>query len=199
MPPVVDASSIPEQLLPGDTFRLRGTTVGGAKVRVTVNDRVVGAAVAGPNGNWRTTIGFASAGTYTLTTQLMEGDAVLAASEPVFVTVLEPIPTPEPTVAAAVDASQGVSETVAVSDTVTATVDASQGVSDTVAVSDTVTAAVDASQGVSDTVASDPAAPDALPGTGGDFSQGVPWVVMLLLIGALLVLGLGRLSNKPTA
>jgi len=73
-----------------------------------------------------------------------------------------------------------------------------------VAVSDTVTsdpaapAAIDASQAVSDTVASDPAAPDALPGTGSDFSQGVPWVVMLLLIGALLVLGLGRLSNKPT-
>ena len=55
-PPVVDTESIPEQLLPGDTFRLRGTAGGGARVRVAVNNRVVAGAVAGPQGSWRTTV-----------------------------------------------------------------------------------------------------------------------------------------------
>jgi len=69
-----------------------------------------------------------------------------------------------------------------------------------------VTVAVAASQPVTNTdalAASQPvtetlAAPAELPGTGGDFSQGVPWVVMLLVLGALVTLGVGRLSNKPT-
>jgi hypothetical protein len=42
------------------------------------------------------------------------------------------------------------------------------------------------------------AAPGDLPGTGSDFSGGVPWVVLILLLGAAVVLGMGRLSNKPT-
>ncbi len=172
--PVVDTASIPDQLLPGDTFRLRGTAAGGARVRVAVNDRVVAGAVAGPQGNWRTTVGFAGPGAYTLTVQLVQDDTVLAQSEPILLTVLEPTPTTAPTpvleptpTAAPVDSSQTMTET----------------------------APVDASQPVTTTAA----APGELPGTGSDFSGGVPWVVLLLLLGALVTLGMGRLSNKPAA
>lgn len=207
--PAVDTASIPEQILPGDTFRLRGTAASSAKVHVLVNDKVVASAVAGPNGNWRTTIGFAAAGTYTVTTQLMDNDTAVAASEPILVEVIAPeatptnTPEPAPTATTAapvdnsavvsdtattVDSAAVVSDTAMVSDTTSVWVDNSQAVSETVP-------AVDASQAVSDTVA----APDALPGTGSDFSQGVPWVILLLVFGALLTLGIGRLSHKPTA
>ena len=184
--PVVDTASVPDQLLPGDTFRLRGTADSGARVRVAVNNRVVAGAVAGPQGNWRTTVGFAAAGEYTVTVQLVQEDVVVAESEPIFLTVLAPTPTPEPTptaTSAPVDASQPVTDTGA------APVDASQAVTDTGA------APVDASQPVTGTVD----APGALPGTGGDFSGGVPWVVLILVLGALVTLGMGRLANKPTA
>ena len=200
---VVDTASIPEQILPGDTFRLRGTAAGSAKVHVLVNNKVVASAVAGPNGNWRTTIGFAAAGTYTVTTQVMDNDTVAAASDPILVEVVAPeatpTNTPEPvptaTTAAPVDSSAMVTDTAAtvdsaavVSDTTDVWVDTSQAVSETAP-------AVDASQPVSDTMA----APEALPGTGSDFSQGVPWVILLLVFGALLTFGIGRLSHKPTA
>jgi hypothetical protein len=173
--PVVDTASIPEQLLPGDTFRLRGTAAGGARVRVAVNDRVVAGAVAGPQGSWRATVGFARAGEYTLTVQLVQEDVAVAVSEPVFLTVLEPTPTAEPTPTTVLEPTP-----------TAAAVDTSQPI--------TTAAPVDAAQPVTTTAA----APGDLPGTGSDFSGGVPWVVLILLLGAALTLGMGRLSNKPT-
>jgi type VI secretion system secreted protein VgrG len=173
--PVVDTASIPEQLLPGDTFRLRGTAAGGARVRVAVNDRVVAGAVAGPQGSWRATVGFARAGEYTLTVQLVQEDVAVAVSEPVFLTVLEPTPTAEPTPTTVLEPTP-----------TAAAVDASQPI--------TTVAPIDAAQPVTTTAA----APGDLPGTGSDFSGGVPWVVLILLLGAALTLGMGRLSNKPT-
>ncbi|MCE7988204.1 MAG: hypothetical protein DYG89_44155 [Caldilinea sp. CFX5] len=176
-PPVVDLGSIPEQLLPGDTFRLRGTADGGARVQVAVNNRVVAGAVAGPQGSWRTTIGFARSGTYTLTVQVLQNEAVAAQTEPIFLTVLEPTPTTEPTPTAVLEPTA----------TAATPVDSSQTI--------TGAAPVDASQPVTTTAA----APSDLPGTGSDFSGGVPWVVLILLLGAAVTLGMGRLSNKPTA
>jgi hypothetical protein len=173
--PVVDTASIPEQLLPGDTFRLRGTAAGGARVRVAVNDRVVAGAVAGPQGSWRATVGFARAGEYTLTVQLVQEDVAVAVSEPVFLTVLEPTPTAEPTPTTVLEPTP-----------TAAAVDTSQPI--------TTAAPIDAAQPVTTTAA----APGDLPGTGSDFSGGVPWVVLILLLGAAVVLGMGRLSNKPT-
>jgi hypothetical protein len=173
--PTIDTASVPAQLLPGDTFRLRGTAAGGARIQVSINDRVVAGAVAGPQGNWRATVGFASAGSYILTVQLVQDGAVTAQSEPIELTVLEPTPTTEPTPTAVLEP------------TATPAVDSSQTMTET--------APVDASQPVTTTAA----APSDLPGTGSDFSGGVPWVVLILLLGALVTLGMGRLSHKPIA
>jgi hypothetical protein len=100
--PVVDTSTIPTELQPGESVRLRGEASPGATVRVTVNDRVVGSAIAGESGAFRTTVGFGAPGTYTVTLQLLdENEQVLAVSDPILVTVLAPTPTatntPEPT------------------------------------------------------------------------------------------------------
>jgi hypothetical protein len=53
----------------------------------------VASAIAGDSGRWRTTIGFAAPGDYTVTLQVVdETDTVVAAAEPVTLTVLEPTP-----------------------------------------------------------------------------------------------------------
>jgi|GEM_PF-2747724 len=186
-PPVVDLASIPAEILPGETFRLQGTAAGSARIRVAINDRVVGGAVSSMDGGWRTTIGFASAGTYTVTAQLVENDVVVAESAPVSVSVLEPAPTntPEPTA----------TNTAAPTPTNTAVSPATSTLEPTATPAAATTAEIAPSQPMSDTVA----APAALPDTGSDFSQGVPWVILLLLIGAGLTLGIGQLSKKPTA
>lgn len=186
-PPVVDLASIPAEILPGETFRLQGTAAGSARIRVAINDRVVGGAVSSMDGGWRTTIGFASAGTYTVTAQLVENDVVVAESDPVSVSVLEPAPTntPEPTA----------TNTAAPTPTNTAVSPATSTLEPTATPAAATTAEIAPSQPMSDTVA----APAALPDTGSDFSQGVPWVILLLLIGAGLTLGIGQLSKKPTA
>ena len=83
----------------GGSFRLRSTTIAGARVHVVINDKVVGAAVVGPDGNWRVTISFSSPGTYTVMAQLVVNDTIVAESEPVSFSALKPTPTstPEPT------------------------------------------------------------------------------------------------------
>jgi Fe2+ transport system protein FeoA len=100
--PTLDTSTIPEEILPGASVRIRGEAAPGATVRVAVDDRVVASAVAGESGAFRATVGFAQPGTYTVTLQLIgEDDQVLAVSEPVAVNVLAPTPTatdtPRPT------------------------------------------------------------------------------------------------------
>ncbi|MCL4862097.1 MAG: hypothetical protein KJZ93_21965 [Caldilineaceae bacterium] len=91
--PVLDASSLPATILPGDSVRLRGVAEPGSTVRVAVNDRVVASAIAGDTGAFRATVGFGQAGDYTVIASVVdEDDAVIAASDPLTVTVAEAAP-----------------------------------------------------------------------------------------------------------
>src|SRR5690606_13969089 len=56
--PQLDLDRLPAEILPGDSVRLFGQADAGATVRVAVNDAVVGSAIAGDTGNFRTTVGF---------------------------------------------------------------------------------------------------------------------------------------------
>ncbi|RIK34685.1 MAG: hypothetical protein DCC55_32650 [Chloroflexi bacterium] len=96
--PTLDLETIPSEILPGDSVRLFGEAAPGATIRVLVDDQPVAAAVAGDNGRFRTTVGFAQAGEYTVTLEVTDEEGnVVVASEPVTLTVMEPLATETPT------------------------------------------------------------------------------------------------------
>jgi hypothetical protein len=140
---------LPEEILPGDSVRLLGEAAPGARVRVLVNDRTVASAVAGEQGGWRASVGFAQPGTYTVTLQTVDDASnVIAAAEPVTLVVLEPTPTTAPAEAPA-----------------TAVVTPTETMTTTAAPQD-VTAAMTETTGITATVTISPARPGALPSTG---------------------------------
>ncbi|MBX3014586.1 MAG: hypothetical protein KF832_23910 [Caldilineaceae bacterium] len=218
--PVIDPSSIPDQILPGASIRLLGTAGSRARVRVTVNGNTIGGAIAGAEGNWRTTVGFAAAGTYTLTAQLIENDIAVAESEPVLITVVAPeatatntpeptatntpaptaTNTPEPTATnTAAPTATNTAEPTATSTPLPAATNTLEPTATTelptLVPTATLEPTIAAAQVITDTVT----APEGLPGTGGNGSQGLPWVILFLVLGAAIVLGRAHFAAKPMA
>jgi hypothetical protein len=166
---------LPEEILPGDSVRLLGEAAPGARVRVLVNDSTVASAVAGEQGGWRASVGFAQPGTYTVTLQVVdEASNVLASAEPVTLVVLEPTPTEAPTPATVVTPTVTMTETVEVAE-------APAVMTETV--------------GVTTTATISPGQPPALPGTGvaldrlGLYNILIP---LVLVIGLFSVTALQR-------
>ena len=153
--PTFDQSNLPEQFLPGESFRLQGEASPGATVNVLLNDKVVASAVAGASGRFRATVGFAQPGEYALSLQVVdESGNVLAASEPVTLTVAEPTPT-------VVVPTETPIATVEVAPTVVSTETAVSGVAITPTLVSTETLTV-----TETTTTTAAAQPGALPGTG---------------------------------
>jgi hypothetical protein len=167
---VLDVTSVPAEILPGDSIRLQGEAASGATIRVLVNDQVVASAIAGDSGRWRTTIGFAAPGDYTVTLQVVdETDTVLAAAEPVTLAVLEPTP-------AATETAVPTATPASVLPTATPVTEP----------------AVAAPAEITTTVTISPAQPGALPGTGvaldrlGWYNVFIPLALILGLVAVTL-------------
>jgi hypothetical protein len=173
--PVIDSSSLPAEILPGDNITVRGDATPGSAVRVTINDRVVASAVTGSGGKWRAHVGFSQPGTYTVTAQLIDDQAaVIAVSEPAVVTVLEPTPTEAPTPVAAATITETATVTPSATITTGATVTATEPITAAAAMTGTVTVT--------------PTTPGALPGTGvsldrlGGYNMLLPLALVLGLL-----------------
>jgi hypothetical protein len=174
---------LPSEILPGDSVRLVGEAAPGARVRVLVNDATVASAVAGDQGGWRASLGFAQPGTYTVTLQVVdEAGSVLAAAEPVTLVVLEPTPTEAPT--------EAPTATTVVTPTVTMTETAEVAEAPAV-MTETV--------GITATATISPGQPAALPGTGvamdklGLYNILIP---LALVIGLFTVTALQRKRKR---
>ncbi len=93
VPPSIDLASLPAEILPGDSLRLRGQAAPGNTVQVLVNDQLAATAIAGDSGAFRATIGFAQPGENFVTLQVVdESGEVLSVSEPIPFSVSEPAP-----------------------------------------------------------------------------------------------------------
>ena len=100
--PVIDAASLPTEVLPGESITLRGLAAAGDKVQILANDKRLTTLLVGDTGRWRTHIGFGQPGAYAVVAQTVDdNDVVILASAPITVTVLEPLPTATPTAAPA--------------------------------------------------------------------------------------------------